>query len=137
MDYNKIHVESTEDEMPDFLPGVGIRVLIDGRIFPSSNYYLEVDSFFKALSGEVWVEFVGGCHIKECCGSGARTEITKAGWIWNQGKYCFKWSDVLGASRAIVKVIQRYEGPKSEVWGTQPENMQFYQQQLTELKARA
>ena len=136
MDYNKIHVESTEDEMPDFLPGVGIRVLIDGRIFPSSDYYLEVDSFFKALSGEVWVEFVGGCHTKECCGTGAKTEVTKSGWVWSEGKYLFKWSDVLGASRAIVKVIQRYEGPKSEVWGVQPDNMQFYEQQLTVLKGR-
>lgn len=136
MDFNKIIIQSTENEEPTHVPGVGLRVLIDGQIYPESDYYLDVESFFKALSGDEWVEFIGGCHHKPCCGTGAKTEITKAGWIWNQGKYCFKWSDVLGASRAIVKVIQRYDGPKSEVWGVQPDNMQFYEQQVAALKAR-
>lgn len=137
MDYNKILIETTEDETSDFVPGVGIRVLIDGQIYPESDYHLDVDSFFRALSGEdIWVEFIGGCHLRECCGNGARTELTKAGWIWNDGKYCFKWSDVLGASQSIVKMVQRHASSKSEIWGVKPEKMQFYQQQLTFLKQR-
>ena len=138
MQFNKIDIKSTEDEEePSPVPGIGIMVLVDGEVYASSDYHVDVDSFFRALAGETeWVEFIGGCHIKDCCGSGARAEISPNGWVWNDGRLCFKWSDVLGAARRVVKIIQRYPGPKTEIWCVRPGNMQFYQQQLSVLKQR-
>lgn len=137
MQFNRIEIKTTEEDEPSLASGIGIVVLVDGEVYVDSDYYVDVDSFFKALAGETeWVEFIGGCRIKDCCGVCARTEVSPNGWIWNEGRFCFKWSDVLGAARTVVKIIQRYPGPKTEIWCVKLGNMQFYQQQLSVLKQR-
>ena len=73
--YNKIEIRIMPDDVYGARdrPGFGIQILIDDEVYTEGDdYYVNIESFFKALSEpEAVIEFIGGCHYPACCANGA------------------------------------------------------------------
>lgn len=140
-DYNTIEVRTRADDgNKPVRPGVGIQILIDGTVYiDGDDYYVNVDSFFEALSQqEAVIEFVGGCHYPACCANGAWTTISSDAWIWNSRPPIFRlrWTDVRQEAAAMLKIIDEHTGRNEQVWCANVERMPWYRAQIALLEAR-
>lgn len=118
--------------------GLGVQILIDGNVYvDGDDYYVNVDSFFQALAQQsAVIQFIGGCHIPECCANGARTNLSPDAWCWNDSTIRLKWSDVHKVATYIMSEIESQTSIKKQVWTVKIERLSFYQTQIQLLENR-
>jgi hypothetical protein len=120
-----------------------IKVLIDGLIVPDDDYCLEVRKFFSAIGDmKTWapstVSFLGGCGIRECCGTGYHTRNGVTHWHWYIpvrlipdaapiDDFKFGWTDIIKAAETIISEIERLPDNQSIY------DLQDYRERLVEL----
>ncbi|MBS2009018.1 MAG: hypothetical protein JST01_18345 [Cyanobacteria bacterium SZAS TMP-1] len=132
--FNKIEVRTMPDEVYGARdrPGVGIQILIDDDVYTEGDdYYVNIESFFKALSEpEAVIEFIGGCHLSPCCANGAWTKLASDAWYWNDRRIRLSWPDICKVSAEMLDIITECTGRKEEVWTAEASRMEFYRKQL-------
>jgi hypothetical protein len=139
--YNNIEIRTTSayNELISPRGGVGVQILIDGVVYTEGDdYYVDVDSFFAALSEpKAVITFVGGCHQPGCCANGAWSELAADAWLWNDSNIRLSWTDVHRVAEAMLKIVEEQNSKRVQVWCANPNQIDFYRFQLTYAQAWA
>lgn len=117
-----------------------VKILINGKIVPEPDYWLNIDTFFSAVGNRASeIEFIGDCGVAGCCADGFRTFDMGTCWQWaaRTATFNFSWLQVHEAAELIISEIDKLSGQKRRICKSLIENIPEYQKKIQEIRARS